>query len=112
MNRPMRKGGSPSRRSRPIASKRRVRRESRWGTRRIRWVPGGRGAPATGGGAEAVGLFRAIAGDVEGRIVERGRAGAEEELGRVALTADERRIWMLLGGFGMTGLVFALMEVI
>lgn len=36
VNLPMRSGGSSSLRSRVMGSKRRVRRESRWGTRRIR----------------------------------------------------------------------------
>ena len=37
VKRPMRSGVSPSLISREIGSKRSVRRESRWGTRRIRW---------------------------------------------------------------------------
>ena len=38
VNRPMRSGASPSRMSREMGSKRRERRESRCGTRRIRWA--------------------------------------------------------------------------
>lgn len=38
VNLPMRRGGSSSLRSRVMGSKRRVRRESRWGTRRMRWA--------------------------------------------------------------------------
>lgn len=37
VKRPMRSGVSPSLRSREMGSKRSVLRESRWGTRRIRW---------------------------------------------------------------------------
>ncbi len=37
VNRPIRRAGSPSLRSRLMGSKRSERRESRWGTRRMRW---------------------------------------------------------------------------
>src|SRR5882762_3018495 len=48
VNRPMRRAESPSFRLRHIGSKRRVRRESRWGTNRILWGAPGDGFDNTG----------------------------------------------------------------
>lgn len=86
VKRPMRRGASPSLRFRQMGSKRRVRRESRWGTRRIRWEP-------CGGG-----VFPWFE---EGRASMGGDTGA----GRVW-------IWGLVVGLGEVALALLLLEVL
>lgn len=66
VNLPMRRGGSSSLRSRVMGSKRRVRRESRWGTRRMRWVVFGEEEAEDGPRWSWGGTARGIAGSSVG----------------------------------------------
>lgn len=68
VNLPMRSGGSSSLISRVMGSKRRVRRESRWGTRRMRWVWPGEEEAEDGPRWSWGGTGRGIGGGVVARL--------------------------------------------
>ena len=98
VKRPMRRTGSPDLTVRVMGSKRRERRDSSWGTRRMRWI----GEPPTAGGVfngkpgevGAMGVGRAVVRDAPLGWVEMG-SGAEgvgaEGVALETLLADRRR---------------------
>jgi len=91
-----------------MASKRRERRESRCGTSRILCAPdAGDGAVRVWAGAVGA-LGAVVRGVVEGRKVESGRAGAEEDEART-VGGGARGACGACGG-GIAGLVVALGE--